>query len=297
MSVRNWLASLVMLCVAMPPLDAAEVDSGGTGRDAVRLEQAATKARHGHYTVALAVVDGVLETSPHLAAAYFERANIYMDAGRNAEALADLDRVASMHPDTAEVFVLRAELDLRQRAATPALAELARANAAPERSLWKHDTVAFTSRLGSVMYIDSSIAHELQGEADAALSDLKNALANETLYPWHVLGRHCYTAALAGLLEMAELTCTEAIDKETHDEGAYDSRGLVYLKMHAWDKAIADYDRALRARPDLTISLYGRGVARHAKGDRAGGDADIAAATQGEPDIANVMTRLGVQPL
>ena len=72
---------------------------------------------------------------------------------------------------------------------------------------------------------------------------------------------------------------------------------LVYFKMRQWDKAIADYDRALRARPDLTLSLYGRGVARHAKGDRAGGDADIASATQGEPDIANVMTRLGVKPL
>jgi hypothetical protein len=67
------------------------------------------------------------------------------------------------------------------------------------------------------------------------------------------------------------------------------------VRMKQWDKAIAEYDKALYGRPDLTISLYGRGVAKRAKGDVAGGNADIAAATRDEPDIANIMQRLGVK--
>ena len=112
-----------------------------------------------------------------------------------------------------------------------------------------------------------------------------------------MLGAHCYVAGLAGLLDMAELTCGEAIAKQTHDTGNFDTLGLVHLKMHHWDKALADYNKAIDLRPDLTVSLYGRGIAKRASGDVAGGNADIATATQGEPDIANIMARLGVRPL
>ena len=65
--------------------------------------------------------------------------------------------------------------------------------------------------------------------------------------------------------------------------------------MHEWGKAIADYDQALGEYDDLTLSLYGRGLARLASGDTAGGNADLTAARQGEPDIANIMARLGVK--
>jgi tetratricopeptide (TPR) repeat protein len=112
-------------------------------------------------------------------------------------------------------------------------------------------------------------------------------------HPWHLLADHCYVAAIAGLLETAELTCEEAIEQNAHDIGQYDSLGFVHLRMKAWDKAIADYNRALSSRPDLTLSLYGRGIAKRARGDIAGGDADIAAAKKSEPDIANIMKRLG----
>ena len=312
-SPKHLTCFVILLCsLAFHARAAAhEQDTGGSSLDFARVDDANRAARHGRYTAAIAVVSRALDSSPRFAAGYLERATLYMDAGRYPEALADLDRVIAMHPDAAAVFVLRADIALRQRAATQALADLGHAAALPAASFWKQNYQAghndpaggqglyylVSDHLVSRMFAYSSIAHELQGKDEAALDDLRQSLVNETLYPWHVLGRHCYTAALAGLLDMAELTCTEAIDKQTHDEGAYDTRGLVYLKMHQWDKAIADYDRALRARPDLTVALYGRGLARHATGDRAGGDADIAAATQGEPDIANIMTRLGVQPL
>jgi hypothetical protein len=69
---------------------------------------------------------------------------------------------------------------------------------------------------------------------------------------------------------------------------------MVNLMTHNWDQAIADYTQALYYRPDLTTSLYGRGLAKRAKGDSAGAAADIAAAQQNEPHIADIMARLGL---
>jgi len=52
---------------------------------------------------------------------------------------------------------------------------------------------------------------------------------------------------------------------------------------------------ALNADPKLVYSLYGRGLAKHLKGDKAGGDADMAAAVQAMPDIADQFAKLGVK--
>jgi hypothetical protein len=52
------------------------------------------------------------------------------------------------------------------------------------------------------------------------------------------------------------------------------------------DRALGDYDAALKINPDLSSSLYGRGLVKQQKGDKAGGDADIAAAKKIEPGIA-----------
>jgi tetratricopeptide (TPR) repeat protein len=53
---------------------------------------------------------------------------------------------------------------------------------------------------------------------------------------------------------------------------------LIYLKMGQLDAAIDDYNTALRFDPKLANALYGRGLAKLKKGDKAGSDADISAA-------------------
>jgi hypothetical protein len=42
----------------------------------------------------------------------------------------------------------------------------------------------------------------------------------------------------------------------------------------------------VRADPKNAVALYGRGMAKQLKGDKAGANADIAAAKQINPDIA-----------
>jgi hypothetical protein len=64
--------------------------------------------------------------------------------------------------------------------------------------------------------------------------------------------------------------------------------------MGQFEAAIRDYDAALKADPKIAESLYGRGVAKVKNGD-ADGNADIAAAKALNPNIAELMAKLGVR--
>jgi tetratricopeptide (TPR) repeat protein len=97
-----------------------------------------------------------------------------------------------------------------------------------------------------------------------------------------------------GFLETAQLLCDESLSRKDRNVVAYEARGLVDLKQRAWDKAIADDTQTLYYRDDEPMALYGRGLAKRARGDAKGSAADIAAAVAIEPDIAGIMTRLNV---
>ena len=63
---------------------------------------------------------------------------------------------------------------------------------------------------------------------------------------------------------------------------AFYNRGIAHRNQGRLDRAIEDYDLALRLRPDF------------GKGDTAGGDADIAAARARRPALSDVVARSGV---
>jgi tetratricopeptide (TPR) repeat protein len=271
-------------------------DSGGSVLQLRRLADADREAYHGRYTRAIAEIGKAIAEQPNFAAAYMERAYAYIEAGRFGEAASDLNRVAGMHPDAREVPIAQAISAIRQLQANAALASLAHAASLPTASMWDRQRRIAGVYSASLFYAYRSLADQLAGDDKAALADLASAMQNEVERPWYILGRLCNSAAIVGLLDLAELTCQEAIDRSPRDLGEFDSLGLVHLKQKAWDKAIADYTRALGVRADLTLSLYGRGLAKRAKGDLAGSTADMAAAQAGEPDIANIMASRGVTP-
>ena len=286
----------------------AAYDSGGTGTAARFVSSADRAAYHGRYSEALADDDKALKVSPAYGVALLDRANHEMDAGLYDAARADYDRVTAMHPDDMSLGMDRVKLALRQGDGAGALTALKQALSLPLYSSWHQPEERGTYEPGSgVQYFVtghmesfadeySSIANQLLHHDDASLMDMQNMLKLEAQHPEHILADYCYLAGTAGLLESAELMCQESISDNSHDIGQYDSLGYVHLRMKQWDKAIADYNKAIDDRPDLALSLYGRGVARRAKGDVAGGNADIEAAKRDEPDIANIMRRLGVNP-
>ena len=60
-----------------------------------------------------------------------------------------------------------------------------------------------------------------------------------------------------------------------------------YLRLNRLDEAIADYDALLKIDAKMAHSLYGRGLAKLKKGNRDGGEADIAAAKAIKAEIAD----------
>jgi tetratricopeptide (TPR) repeat protein len=294
------------LCASTVRAASPAYDSGGSGA-AERFVSAADRAAyHGRYSEAIADDNKALAILPSYGVAIRDRAVHEKDSGLFSEALADYDRVIAMHPDDMGLSMERVEILLWQQNGAGALTALKHALTLPLFSAWHRSVEAGTYENGSGVtyrvtgHMESiadeygSIANQLLHNDDASLFDMQAMLKLETEHPEHILAGYCYTAAVAGLLESAELACQEAIDQNAHDIGQYDSLGYVHVRMRQWDKAIADYNKAIGDRGDLTLSLYGRGVARRAKGDVAGGNADIAAATRYEPDIANIMRRLGV---
>ncbi len=296
--------------VALLPVAAmaatAAYDSGGTGTAQRLLMDAHRAAHHGHYTEAIADDTKALALLPSYGDAYWNRAIDEMDCGRYQEASADLDRVIAMRPDDMTLAMMRVKLALWQADGTTALKLLKVALALPLRTYQHQPFEGGANETGNgLQYVVNghmeshadeytSIAEQLLHQDDASIAAMDAMMKIEVQHPEYILSDYCYNAAMAGLLESAELACQQAIEENSHDIGQYDSLGFVHLRMKQWDKAIADYNKALDLRDDLTLSLYGRGVAKRAKGDVAGGNADIAAAQRGEPDIANIMRRLGV---
>jgi Flp pilus assembly protein TadD len=71
-------------------------------------------------------------------------------------------------------------------------------------------------------------------------------------------------------------------------------RGFAHLKAGRYDQAIEDYTLALDILSNAE-TLFGRGVARLRRGNQAGGDADIAAASALDPTIAEKFSSFGVK--
>jgi Flp pilus assembly protein TadD len=62
------------------------------------------------------------------------------------------------------------------------------------------------------------------------------------------------------------------------------------------DQALADYDLAVQLVPTEAHPRFGRGIAKLRKGDRTGGEADIAAAIAMQPGIAAEYADFGIVP-
>jgi tetratricopeptide (TPR) repeat protein len=62
-------------------------------------------------------------------------------------------------------------------------------------------------------------------------------------------------------------------------------RGIVHIATGDLDRAMADFEQAIRLQPALAAGLYWRGIAKRLKGDAAAGEADIAAAKKIDPEV------------
>jgi len=111
-------------------------------------------------------------------------------------------------------------------------------------------------------------------------------------------GQRCWSRAVVGKqLQEALDDCNKANGLSPKIPQIFGYRGLVYLKLGQFDKALADYDAALALTKDPNHAdwLYSRGVSKLRKGDATGGNADIESAKTIKADIAEEYAKYGIK--
>ena len=163
--------------------------------------------------------------------------------------------------------------------------------------------------------LDLGMTYDTIGELPAAIHQYDLWLASHGEDARRVLALNGRCRALAEAdqkLDEALKDCNEAIRRlhsvtlegpdqfiHTHPEDNPDllgSRGLVQLRLGAFDRAIKDYDGAVAGRPKTAEYRFGRGLAELRAGREAKGRADIAAATALMPDVAERFSVWGLKP-
>lgn len=77
----------------------------------------------------------------------------------------------------------------------------------------------------------------------------------------------------------------QAIKLDPKFAQAYNGRCAAHNKKGEIDQALADCNQAIQLDPKLAFAYNNRGIAKRARGDTAGGDADIARAKELDPNI------------
>lgn len=110
----------------------------------------------------------------------------------------------------------------------------------------------------------------------------------------HALNDRCWNRAVLGVDVYPALDdCNRAVSLLPHSAAVLDSRGFIRLRRKEFDKAIRDYDAALKINPKAAWSLYCRGIAKSNLG-KPDAAADMSAAAALDVGVAERAKRYGV---
>ncbi len=207
---------------------------------------------------------------------YEYRGNAYKKLGKYKEAVADFSEIIHIDPNNIAAYYSRGEVYTLLDEYENAIADYtAIINRNPE------DFHAYMSR-GKV--------YEKNGEDEKAMADYSqaNRLSANRLSdsPRDCYGL-CYDAQIAVDVE----TLTARIELDPNDALAYVNRGDAYYSLEEYDRAIADYDHAIRIDAQYALAYYYRGRVYEAKGETEKALADYTESIRIDP--SNTETRKG----
>jgi tetratricopeptide (TPR) repeat protein len=194
-------------------------------------------------------------------------------------AIRDILAAQELEPDSKEVLDQLVEIRLLRKEYDAALRDVSEAQASG-------------GKFSDMLRLRATI-FEKSGKFDDALAEMGKAIVaapgNADL-----LNELCWMKATNNkALDSALKDCTKAIALLDDPYQALDSRGFVFLRLNKYDDAISDFEAALKAKPDLPASLFGRGLAKMAKGDVASGQIDMKAAIALQGDLVKTYSGYG----
>jgi tetratricopeptide (TPR) repeat protein len=200
-------------------------------------------------------------------------------------AMSDIDEALRLQPTLTDALMVRAEYRIRNGNLDGARADFAAAEAsAPSRyelALAESDAYAETGRYPLALQLLNSwiAAHPDDERRPAAL-----------------LSRCLVRGMLGQQLDAALDDCNTARRQLSSNSMLLFDRGIVELRLKQYDKAITDFSDTLKLQPRLARAFYARGLARAAKGDKPGGNADLQAALDIDPRVARTFRDVDLGP-
>ncbi|WP_072818121.1 tetratricopeptide repeat protein [Bradyrhizobium erythrophlei] len=262
------------------------------------------------YQLAIANYNDALRIRPRDVHALKNRGRAYHFSGDYDRAIADYNEVIRLSPDDSVPFFLRGLANYRKKDYDRAISDYdqalllnptdeesfgARGNAYFDKKDYDRAIASYNEALRiKPNYLNAlhnrGRSYEIRNNYDAAIADFGDVIRIDPTNA-SVRNERCWLRAITGHdLQEALLDCDESL-RLNPDGHALNSRGLVQLKLGAFDRAITDYDAAIIFNGNDADSLYGRGVAKLKLGDTA---ADIAAAKAVKADIADVYSSYGI---
>jgi tetratricopeptide (TPR) repeat protein/predicted aspartyl protease len=276
--------------VAASPVDGADAKAPVSGpeddADALARRGTASAARHD-YDGALADLTRAVELDSGNSEYLYERGRVLVAKQEYAKAMADFDRAIELKPDYVAALMSRAEIRIGARKLAEAITDLA----AVDKLAAKQSDIRF----------EMGFAYERAEQFAAAIVqfDLWLAAHGDDARRFYAYQGLCHGRGMLGQeLPAALKDCNEAVslsDKKKNPT-ALANRALVNLRLGNFDKAIADYDGSLRMEPNKPGPLYGRGLAKLKKNQRAAGEADIAEAVKIGANVADAYKQIGLVP-
>jgi tetratricopeptide (TPR) repeat protein len=256
--------------------------------DALARRGEASAARRD-FEHALADLSRAIELRPGEPEYLYQRAMVYRQSGQAAPALADLDHALTLNQDFLPAYLPRAEIRLHEKNVDGAIADLD----AVDRLAPKQADVRF-----------------VLAERYEVMDRFSQAIAQYDLWIQHhpvdskravALGARCRASAIENQdLAGGLADCNKALslaDKKNPNYGhLFENRGLLELRQANYERAILDFDAALKTLPKDAAALYGRGVAKIRKNKTAEGEIDIAEAVKIAPNIATPFSKRGLAP-
>ncbi|WP_394647464.1 DUF3857 domain-containing protein [uncultured Sphingomonas sp.] len=267
----------------LKPLEAAYAKAIAAEPTEAGAYQNRANFRIGIYDYAGAIPDlsKAIEIEPD-ADLHLRRAQAYAVTGDAKRQRADLDEALALSPDAAGPTMQMARFMLDHGEKDAALAML------DER------IAAGGSEVPNYLSEKANL-QALAGDGAGAVATMDAAIAANPGNA-QLLNSRCWAKGTMRIqLDSALKDCTQAIESGAR-LAALDSRAMVYFRLDRLDAALTDLDAALEEEPDLSSSLFLRGVIRNRQGKKAEAAADLLAARTIWPLIDRDYAAWGIKP-